>query len=137
MPSLAEYPLGRILWITAVVGVAMLALDLVWLRVRASMYQASVRDVQGQPLRIRAGWAAAAYLIMVASIPAVAVPAAHRATLPAAALSGAMLGLAVYGVFNATNAAIFADYPARMALQDTLWGTTLFASASMLFVALM
>lgn len=134
MVALSSYPAWRILLATAVVGVAMLAVDILWLRVRGAMYRASVASVQGKPLRVRYGWGAAAYAAMVASIPLVALPAASAATAQSAAMSGALLGLTVYGVFNATNAAIFEDYPRRMAIQDTVWGTTLFAASSALFV---
>jgi uncharacterized membrane protein len=146
MSALSSYSLGRVLLVTAVVGLVMLLVDIMWLRLRAGMYRSAVARVQGKPLRVRAGWGAVAYVIMVASIPLVAVPAAsdrspalgqQLATPASAAYSGALLGLTVYGVFNATNAAIFAEYPASVAIQDTLWGTALFAASSALFVTLL
>lgn len=140
-PRLSDYSLGRVVVAVAVTAVAMLVADVVWLRLRGAMYRASIAAVQNGPLRLRAGWGAAAYALMAASIPLVAFPAAgavggKQINPASAAVSGAFLGLAVYGVFNATNAAIFSRYPVRMALQDTLWGTALFSAASALFAAL-
>ena len=37
------------------------------------------------------------------------------------------LGLIIYGVYNATNAAIFTDYSTYIAIKDTIWGTFLMA----------
>ena len=137
MPSLSAYPLGKVILSAAIVAVAMLLVDVIWLRLRGSMYKAAVAAVQGAPLRVRLVPGAAAYALMAASIPLIAFPAARTASPGSAAVSGAMLGAAVYGVFNATNAAIFSSYPASMAVQDTVWGTALFAAASALFASLL
>jgi hypothetical protein len=37
-----------------------------------------------------------------------------------------LLGLCVYGIFDATNYALFEKYSLNIAIQDTLWGGTLF-----------
>lgn len=38
----------------------------------------------------------------------------------------ALCGFVIYGVFAFTNCAIFADWPFRLVLLDTVWGAVLF-----------
>jgi uncharacterized membrane protein len=40
---------------------------------------------------------------------------------------GGLFGLVVYGIFNATNYAIFKGYNPWIAFQDTLWGTFVYS----------
>lgn len=49
---------------------------------------------------------------------------AYPTTLSRAWLGGALLGLAIYGVFNGTNYAIFPEWTAKVSIYDTLWGVT-------------
>ena len=41
-------------------------------------------------------------------------------------MDAAILGLVIYGVFDAVNYAIFSKYDLLIALKDTFWGATLF-----------
>jgi uncharacterized membrane protein len=41
-------------------------------------------------------------------------------------LRSLMLGIGMYGVYNATNYAILPNYSLDLAVKDTLWGLTLF-----------
>ena len=41
-------------------------------------------------------------------------------------LDAFILGLCTYGIFDATNYTLFEDYSINVAIQDTLWGGTLF-----------
>jgi uncharacterized membrane protein len=46
-------------------------------------------------------------------------------TLQESTQKGALVGLAMYGVYDLTNLATFDNWTTRMALQDTAWGTFL------------
>lgn len=46
------------------------------------------------------------------------------------ALMGSVLGLAMYGVFDGTNYAIFKDYQLSVAIQDVLYGVFVTTIAS-------
>ena len=45
-------------------------------------------------------------------------------------LRGLVLALGMYGVYNTTNLAIFDNYSYDLAVQDTLWGTTLITTVT-------
>ncbi|MDX1581528.1 MAG: DUF2177 family protein, partial [Alphaproteobacteria bacterium] len=82
----------------------------------------------GHLMRRRPNWVPAGmfYLAFIAIILYLAVlPAALFQSDGLAALHGALLGLAAYGTYNATNLAVLKDWPARLSLVDTLWGTSL------------
>ncbi len=49
-------------------------------------------------------------------------------------LSGALLGLIVYGVYDLTNLAILKNYPVQFALVDMAWGTFVFGVVSVISV---
>ena len=51
-----------------------------------------------------------------------------------AAGAGALYGLAVYGVYNATNKATLPGYPWAMVAVDTAWGATAFAAVAVVFL---
>ena len=109
----------------------LLAADLSWITYARPMYAALVRNVQGgtTPMRVDRVAAAVAYVFVVATF-VLLVAATPGTTVARAFGKGAMVGFLVYGVFNATNKAMFQAYDARTAVVDTLWGTTVFGLAA-------
>ena len=113
----------------------LLLLDVVWLVINRSNYNRLVYAVQGRDLRLHYGGGALSYLFLYIALVCIALPAMDSDTAPAMRSSlrhAGLLGLCVYGVFNATNLAIFNRYRDWMAIVDTLWGgilLTLVASA--------
>jgi uncharacterized membrane protein len=96
----------------------MLLLDFAWIGSSKSMYAAMVQDIQGAPMVVRRTWAAAlAYALMAVGLV--------KFVMPMQSWKGAFIfGVVLYGVFNATNLALFDRYDPRVALVDTLWGGT-------------
>jgi uncharacterized membrane protein len=111
----------------AVALVSMLALDTVWLTLQRGRYGDMVRAVQRKDMRVRYVPAVMAYALMYLAIVVLIVPSVEKKSSSDAAKVGALAGFVVYGIFNATNLAIFSDYPWSTALIDTAWGTFLFA----------
>ena len=112
----------------ATITVIVLVLDAVWLTASSSDTRQMFAAIQGKPLQIRWLAAAAVYVIMILAIWFFAV-------LPStswleAAGRGAVLGFAIYGVYDMTNYATLSAYPLHFALTDMAWGTTLFAVAA-------
>jgi len=108
----------------------LLALDGLWLVTNRQFYSSAVRRVQGAPMRIRAVPAVLAYAFMYAGLVLLVLPTleakGNKPTLADVLRVAGIYGLTVYGVFNATNMAIFKDYGASVAVRDTLWGATLY-----------
>lgn len=140
--------------VAAVVAlVLLLVVDGVWIFANKRSYQVMVERVQRLPMRINPIGAVLSYLFLYLALVFIAFPAI-RAALGAAAApaisargtpkptptaSGLLwlsfrhagvLGLFLYGVFNFTNMAMFANYDVAVAIKDTLWGAVLLTVVS-------
>lgn len=109
------------------VGVALLLLmDGLWIYLyMGSRYATMVRKVQGAGVRIRPVYALLAYALMIAGLVAYVVPRAVDA--PSGAKAGALFGLILYGVYNATLLAVIKHWSRATAAIDTIWGVLMFA----------
>ncbi len=103
--------------------VILLLLDAVWLTAIAPTSRKVVASIQGTPMQIRWIPAAVVYLLIAIAVVYLAVLSASS-TLEAAG-RGAVLGLAMYGVYDFTNHATLTAYPLPYAIADTAWGTFL------------
>lgn len=104
---------------------AFLALDFLWL---GWVARAFYREQMGDLMRANVQWLPALvfYCLFVAAILVFVVfPAAERASLGRAALSGAFFGLVTYATYDLTSLAVIAGYRAQLALVDMAWGTVL------------
>jgi uncharacterized membrane protein len=84
-------------------------------------------------------WAAAVfYLLYPAGLLIFGILRAPDPTrLASVALSAALFGFFAYLTYDATNYAVIKDFPLRVAIIDTLWGTTVSALSCVLSVFLM
>lgn len=104
----------------------MLILDFTWLSISHKMYKEMVLRIQRYPsFEVNKIYTICAYIVMCAVIAFVMVPNIYNTK--SIFTNGTMIGFAIYGIFNLTNLAIFKDYSVRVAIIDTLWGTTLFS----------
>ena len=97
--------------------------DAVWLSLTASQTRSVFAEIQKQPLSIRIVPAILVYVIMTYAIYWFAVMKSQ--TPQQAAVNGAGIGIAMYGVYDLTNYATLAHYPIQFAITDIIWGTTL------------
>jgi uncharacterized membrane protein len=129
--SFSSTPAGRFA-IAVIPAVVLLVLDVAWVTANHARYGGLVSTVRcGRRMTVHLGWAVVAYAFVLAAAYAWVVPSAVAAsTVTEAMARGAVAGFILYGVFNATNAAMFwPDYTADLsvAVVDTLWGAALFA----------
>ena len=111
-----------------IVAAAMLALDLVWLSFRGSYHADLIKSVQGSAATLRPVPAALVYILIPVAVLYFAVDPAR--SQKEAAVRGAALGTAMYGLYDLTNLASLKDWTTEMALMDTLWGTVLCATGA-------
>ena len=111
-----------------IAGVSMLALDAVWLTVRASYHMALFQSVQGSPLTMRLLPAIGVYLLLPIIVVLSAVKGA-RSTSDAVG-RGALTGALLYGFYDLTNYATLKGWTASMAITDTAWGTFVCAAGA-------
>lgn len=109
--------------------VTMLVLDALWLTLNKKRYANMVQAVQKSALKANMYAAITAYVLMVLALVTIVIPNAKRSKAPpvqSALRHGALFGFVAYGIYNATNLAIFKEYNLTVALMDTAWGTFLF-----------
>jgi uncharacterized membrane protein len=106
-----------------ILAAVMLAVDLVWLTFRASYHADLIKSVQGSAVSLRPIPAALIYLLIPAAVLFFAVDPAR--TQRDAVKRGAVLGAAMYGLYDLTNLASLKGWTVEMAIIDTLWGTIL------------
>lgn len=111
-----------------VIAAVMLFMDAIWLTANNATHRALFAAIQGQPMAVRYGAAAAVYALMIAATWYLAVE--PSANWQEAAGRGAVLGAAMYGVYDMTNHATFVKYPLSFALTDMAWGTFLCATVA-------
>lgn len=109
----------------SVVAAIMLAMDALWLAGNNAYHRQVFAGLQGQPLAVRWGPAAAVYALMIVGVWFFAVtPVADWST---AAGRGALLGAVMYGLYDLTNYATLVNYPLFYTLTDMAWGVFLCA----------
>lgn len=115
----------------------LLALDAVWITANKARYGALVHGVQGRPMSVRTVPAGIAYALMYVSLRVLVFRGIRKDTTALdVARTGFFVGLCIYGIFNATNAALFKTYSTSTAIMDTVWGTILFTTTSVLVFSL-
>jgi uncharacterized membrane protein len=99
------------------------SMDSAWLYANHANHVKLFERIQKSPLTIRWIPAAMVYVLIIAAVYVAAVQPSTSFTH--AALAGAGLGLAMYGVYDLTNFATLTDYTLAMTLTDMAWGTVL------------
>jgi len=105
-----------------------LAADAVWLTANMSYHTKLIETIQKSPLTIRAVPAALVYVLIIATLYVFAV--LESKSLKDAALRGAVLGFAMYGLYDLTNFATLTNYTLQMTVKDMAWGTVLCATVA-------
>lgn len=105
-----------------------LIVDILYVYLSQPVYKRVIRSIQGS---VSFGTMAGvlAYLIMALSwlffVPAMtaSLQKSYRISRTlAAGLTGMMLGIAIYGVFNFTNSAMFEKWSGPILIRDLAWG---------------
>lgn len=117
----------------------LLVLDGIWISINMERYKKLVYNVQKSHMQVKVYGAICAYALMICGFLFFIVPrimaldggkgGGRKSLMKSVVFAlrhGALFGCVVYGIFNATNYAIFRDYNVHMALLDTLWGTTVY-----------
>ena len=106
----------------ALMALALLVLDAIWLTSNMVSNRAMFAKLQGQPLVIRLVPSVLVYCVILG---AVWFFTRESKTVEDAMLRGGLLGASMYGVYDLTNYATLANYPLIFAVTDMAWGTFL------------
>lgn len=121
----------------------MIALDAIWLSSQKSFYFYHFKNVQcNTPVSVRITPAVIAYILMCVGFVFFVVPLVNQQVkvqknpFIVALKTGLPFGLVLYGIYNFTNHAVLKHYPATLAIMDTVWGTMLFTTITMVYAFL-
>ena len=101
-------------------GIIMLVIDFIYLSLTAHEFKDMVKKIQKSPFTMRLGGAIASYILMIVGLNTFIIKEKKSPE------EAALLGLVIYGVFDAVNYAIFSKYDLLIALKDAVWGAVLF-----------
>lgn len=93
-------------------------IDIIWIATGGIFGRHLAEKIQGKPLSIRYGSAAAVYLFL-----------AYMLLETTTYKQAFIYGICIYAVYDFTTLAILDDYDWKFALTDTLWGGILFVFA--------
>lgn len=114
----------------AVLAIAFLAIDSVWLGVIAvDFYKATI----GHLLAPKPNFVAAAFFYVIylgGVVHFVVLPAVAKDSVFNASRQGALFGLVAYATYDLTNMATMRDWPLSVTLADLAWGAFITAASS-------
>jgi uncharacterized membrane protein len=120
------------------IAITFLFLDFIWIYIiNKKNWDTQISSIQGTPAEYRPFAGIFVYAIMILSTWYFVVNNNIRhgkRELSDAIIPGALLGLAMYGVFDGTNHVMFKNYSTSLAIQDTIYGmvaTTIAAIAGL------
>lgn len=122
------------------VAAACAALDFVWLAVLMKQFYlqelGEIARREGGGLAPRWGAAVLVYILIPAGVVLFVRPAlGETASLGRAALTGALFGAILYGVYDLTNLATLERWTVRLAAVDIIWGSVLCAALAVVMRA--
>jgi uncharacterized membrane protein len=101
-----------------VAAVLIFVLDIPWLYINQAWAGTMIRSIQGSPIKVRIVPALITYIFL-----------AYLLHIPKGLSEAFLLGVAVYGVYDATNYSTLTKYSPTFAVADTLWGGALLSAA--------
>ena len=108
-------------------AVILLALDSIYLSKVSSFFNTLVKDIQGSKINLHMGSAIFCYFFVILGLNYLVIQKNNNLT------DAFILGLTTYGIFEATNMAIFDKWNlSGYALLDIVWGGILYATTTYL-----
>jgi uncharacterized membrane protein len=118
------YKLYNMIKTVAIAAITMLMLDGVYLNAIGTQYGEQVAKVQRTAMNIKMSGVVACYIFLIVGLYYFILKE-NRSIFDAF-----LLGIVIYGVYDATTYAIFKHWSPVLAIADTLWGGILFALTS-------
>jgi uncharacterized membrane protein len=115
------YKLYNMIKTVAIAAITMLLLDGLYLNAIGTQYGEQVAKVQRTAMNIKMSGVVACYIFLIVGLYYFILKE-NRSMFDAF-----LLGIVIYGVYDATTYAIFKHWSPVLAITDTLWGGILFA----------
>ena len=105
-------------------AITMLALDGVYLQTMKTQFSDQIIKVQGSPLVLKILPTILCYVLLVFGLNYFIISKKHSA------YDAFLLGIVIYGVYDATTYALITKWSPQLALIDTLWGGILMCTTA-------
>ena len=130
--EIGQHPAFLQMWQRQLVSVlVLLFLDAAWIAAyMRGKYQAQIRAVQTSEMKVRLHYAVLAYLCMSLALWHVVPHIRQTHKFVDAVTIGGSMGVALFGTFAFTNAAVLSEWSASTVVADVLWGFVLYATAA-------
>ena len=111
-----------------IVALALLVLDIFYINyvIIPSGFSKMIENIQGSPIQLNMYGAFLSYLAIIIGLYYFII--SKQSTI----LDAFILGLVMYGVYDATNIATIKKWDPFVSVIDTMWGATLFALTTMI-----
>jgi uncharacterized membrane protein len=101
-------------------AILLLVLDFIYLSANKAAFETQVINIQRVIMQIKPWSAVVCYLFLIFVLNYFILEKRRPSW------EAVLLGLAIYGVYESTNYALFKKWSLRLAIMDTLWGGALF-----------
>lgn len=117
--------------------VQFIVFDFIWLGFVVKDFNlrqlADIGRIENGDFSLHYGAAGAVYVFMALAVPFFILPRiSEQDGIVNIFLTGALMGLIIYGVFDMTNLAILKNYPPAFILPDMAWGAFVFGLVSVI-----
>ncbi len=104
------------------------------------MYNTMVKNIQGTNIKIRLSGGVFSYLFIFIALLYFIYPLIQKekeSNIVSSIKIAGLFGFILYGLYNATNYAIFSNYSINVAIKDTLWGIFVFFISTWITLSLL
>tara|TARA_B100000768_G_C11077852_1_gene289479 strand:+ start:253 stop:645 length:393 start_codon:yes stop_codon:yes gene_type:complete len=115
-------------------SIILLSLDSIYLKIAGPKFVKMTEKIQGETFQIRVEFAVIVYIVLVLAWFNFIYPEIKTNKLKDLVIKAFILGLCIYATYDFTNLAILNNYRLDLAILDSVWGGTLFALSTFLFV---
>ena len=115
-------------------SIIILLLDSIYLKTAGDKFVKMTEKIQGEKFKIKIESAAVVYIVLILAWFNFIYPEIKAKNLKNLLIKAFILGLCIYATYDFTNLAILNNYRLDLAILDSVWGGTLFALSTFLFV---
>lgn len=110
-----------------------LVFDIIWINLMTPiLYRKVFENIQKSEMIPNLVYVVCCYCVLLVCLYFICIPLSTTYQTKYKWIAYALVGFALYSVFNLTNAAVLSEYPLKMIIIDTVWGTTVFSILGLL-----
>lgn len=99
------------------------------------LYQNVFDKIQKSPMKANMYYAVLAYIVLLLVIFKICIPLS-KTYKKHKWFAFTLVGFSIYSIYNLTNAVTFNDYPIKMIIIDSIWGSSVFTLLGVVYLSL-